>query len=113
MLAEPALLRRIAGLLDASPAIAGRSTGPLGVAAAYLPGERIEGIRLLDDQRLEIHVVMRWTTTANVFDAVQAAVRDAGAVAVVDVVIDDIELPLLTPVPPLVPAPLRQPVLVT
>jgi hypothetical protein len=82
-------LRAIAARLDAASSIARRSGGALGTAAAYLPGERIEGVRVLDDGRLEVHVVMRWGHTV---DDVEREVLAAVGGRSVDVVIDDLEI---------------------
>jgi hypothetical protein len=87
-------LRIIAARVDAAPSVARRSGGVLGSAAAYLPGERIEGLKIRDAQRLEVHVVMRWGTTADdVEREVLAAVGDRWDVGPVDIVVDDIALP--------------------
>jgi hypothetical protein len=87
-------LRRVAENVDRAPSVARRTSGALGTAAAYLPGERIDGIRVRDD-RLEVHVVMRWGTTVDAVEReVVAAVAGGGwDPDRVDVVIDDIEAP--------------------
>lgn len=68
------------------------SSGPSGAVAAYLPGGRVPGIRIRDE-RLEVHVVMAWTSTvSDVEQAVESAVAaTVGADVVVDVVVDDID----------------------
>ena len=95
--ARPDVLRAIAANVDRAPSVARRTGGALGVAAAYLPGERIEGLRVRDD-RLEVHVVMRWGVTADAVERdVLSAVGDAAwDPARVDVVIDDIDVPATT-----------------
>ena len=90
---DPAVLRDLAGKIDAAPSVERRSGGVLGTAAAYLPGERIEGLRLRDD-RLEVHVVMRWGSTVDdVERQVLAAAGTGWDPKKVDLVIDDIALP--------------------
>jgi hypothetical protein len=88
---DPEVLRALAARIDAAPSVARRSGGILGTAAAYLPGERIEGLRIRDGYRLEVHVVMCWGSTV---DDVEREVLDAiGALwdrATVDLVIEDI-----------------------
>lgn len=39
--------------------VARLSGGPFGDVATYLPGRRVPGVRLADDQ-VEVHVVARW-----------------------------------------------------
>lgn len=86
-------LRLIAARLDLSPSIAHRSAGPAGLAVAYLPGERLTGMRVRDGH-LEIHVVMAWPATVDdvVLD-VGLAVGDLWDQDRVDLVIDDLALP--------------------
>lgn len=90
---DPEVLRALAARIDAAPSVARRSGGILGTAAAYLPGERIEGLRVRDRDRLEVHVVMRWGSTV---DDVEREVLDAiGPLwdrPAVDVVIEDIAM---------------------
>jgi hypothetical protein len=84
-------LRELARRIDAAPSVARRSGGAFGVAAAYLPGERIEGIRFRDEGALEIHVVMRWEFTVDdVEREVLAAVGDFWPSEEVSLFIDDI-----------------------
>jgi len=87
----PERLRTIARRLDAGPSIARRSAGPFGTFAAYLPGERIEGVRVVADNHLEIHVVMRWAATVDDVERDVIAAVDDQTVAV-DVIVDDIDL---------------------
>lgn len=49
--------------LVASPHIARMSAGPSGTVAAYLPGRRIPGLRLVDGDPIEVHVVMHHDAT--------------------------------------------------
>jgi hypothetical protein len=84
-------LRALAVRLDAAPSVARRSSGAFGVAAAYLPGERIDGIRLRDGGTVEIHVVMRWEFTIDdVERQVLEAVGDAFPAEAVVLFVDDI-----------------------
>jgi hypothetical protein len=75
-----------------------------GVAAAYLPGERVDGLWCRSDGRLEVHVVMRWGTTVDAVEReVLAALGDGYDAEVVDLVIDDLELDGLPPRAPVEP----------
>ena len=40
---------RIADTVLAHPAVAGLHAGPFGVIASYLPGRRVDGVRIADD----------------------------------------------------------------
>jgi len=86
-------LRAIAARIDVAASVAHRSGGVLGSAAAYLPGERIEGLKIRDGQRLEVHVTMKWGATADDIERdVLTAVDDLWQ-GPVDIVVDDIALP--------------------
>ncbi|MFN7149901.1 MAG: hypothetical protein ACK4V6_10520 [Microthrixaceae bacterium] len=50
------------------------SGGPAGTVAAYLPGRRIPGLRVTDDDQVEVHVVMHVDSTVS---EVEAAVAEA------------------------------------
>jgi hypothetical protein len=87
-------LRGLAGRIDGAPSVARRSAGPFGVAAAYLPGERIDGIRLRDGGTVEIHVVMRWESTVDDVERdVLEAVGEVFSAGVVMLFVDDIADP--------------------
>jgi hypothetical protein len=89
-----ALLRALADRIDGAPSVARRSGGPFGSVAAYLPGDRIEGLRLLEGDALEIHVVMRWESTVDEVEReVLGTVRDLWPSDAVSLVIEDIALP--------------------
>jgi hypothetical protein len=91
---SPALLRALADRIDGAPSVARRSGGPFGSVAAYLPGDRIEGLRLLEGDALEIHVVMRWESTVDEVEReVLDAARELWPSDAVNLVIDDIALP--------------------
>lgn len=60
--------------LVASPHVTRLSGGPSGTVAAYLPGRRIPGLRVADDGRVEVHVVMHMDSTVS---EVESAVADA------------------------------------
>jgi hypothetical protein len=97
---DPELLRTLAGRIDAVPSVVRRSSGILGTAAAYLPGERLQGLRLLDERTLEVHVVMNWDSTVdNVEREVLEAIGDRWERGSVLLVIDDIESAPASPAP--------------
>ncbi|MFP3900354.1 MAG: hypothetical protein ACLFXM_05840 [Acidimicrobiia bacterium] len=85
-------LEELSGRITASPHVADLSEGPSGVVAAYLPGRRVPGLRILPDGRLEVHVVMAWGSTA---DQVEASVVEAfeRPEVLAGLYIDDIVLP--------------------
>ncbi|MCU1426272.1 MAG: hypothetical protein JWL83_272 [Actinomycetia bacterium] len=90
---DPEVLRALAARIDAAPSVARRSGGVLGTAAAYLPGERIEGLRVRDGIRLEVHVVMRWGSKVDDVERdILEAIGSLWPPTAVDVVIDDIAL---------------------
>ena len=75
------------------PQVAGMAGGQFGEVATYLPGRRLAGVRVADDE-LEVHVVARWgTPLPEVADAVRRAVAPAAGGRPVTVYIDDIEVP--------------------
>jgi hypothetical protein len=81
------------------PSVSGLSAGPVGVVATYLPGRRVPGVRVVDD-RIEVHVVARWETTAATVDKeVRDVLAPMAADRQVDVAIDDIETPMVGTVP--------------
>ena len=78
--------------LQASPHIARLSGGTMGTVATYLPGRRISGLRVDEDDRVEVHVVMRWGSTVDDVEAgVVRALDDATLLG--SLYIDDISAP--------------------
>lgn len=89
-------LRELCRRVEASPHVVRLSEGPAGVVAAYLPGDRVPGIRLTDDGRLEIHVVMAWGSTVDQVEADVSSVFDPpGTLA--GLYIDDVAVPAEEP----------------
>lgn len=75
------------------PDVAGLSGGIAGEVATYLPGRRVAGVRLTDDE-VEIHIVARWgTNLPEVADAVRLAVKPVIRGRRVSVYVEDIEVP--------------------
>jgi hypothetical protein len=73
--------------------VARLSAGPVGVVATYLPGRRIEGVRLADGQ-IEVHVVAWWgARVPDLAAEVRAAVGPIAAGFPVDVHVDDVDVP--------------------
>jgi len=72
--------------------VADTHSGTFGEVATYLPGRRVDGVRLRAD-RSEVHVVLRWGApvgpTADAIRAVTASMTGTE----VDVVIQDIGAP--------------------
>lgn len=55
--ADPEVVDRIGEAVLAVPGVTGLHGGPLGVAATYLPGRRVVGIRRRDDHT-EVHITV-------------------------------------------------------
>jgi len=83
--------------------VASTHTGTFGEVATYLPGRRVDGVRLRPD-RAEVHVVLRWGApvgpTADAIRAVTTAMTPGPGAAgtsrsgtQVDVVIQDVAAP--------------------
>jgi hypothetical protein len=87
----PQRLDDLAERLLASPHIVRLSGGPMGTVATYLPGRRIPGLRVGDDDRIEIHVVMAPSSTVDDIEAgVIRALDDASSLGSLH--IDDIDI---------------------
>lgn len=72
--------------------VASTHTGTFGEVATYLPGRRVDGVRLRPD-RAEVHVVLRWGAPVGpTADAIRA-VTTAMTGTQVDVVIHDVAAP--------------------
>jgi hypothetical protein len=83
----------IARSVEACPAVASLSSGAVGLAVSYLPGKRVEGVRV-SDERVEVHVVARWGATVQVVDReVRTATSSMTLGRQLDVVIEDVDVP--------------------
>jgi hypothetical protein len=88
----PERLDDLAAALLASPHISALSEGAFGTVASYLPGRRINGLRVLPDDRLEVHVVMVWGSTVDDVEAsILRAFDDPAELA--HLVIEDVSMP--------------------
>jgi hypothetical protein len=88
---EAETVRRFAAAVDASPSVVSRSAGRFGGVAAYLPGERVEGIRYTVAGRWEVHVVMAVDSTVSLVEAdVLGAAQSVGLTDPVDLFVEDI-----------------------
>lgn len=80
----------VAALVRTVPGVAGLHPGMFGEVGTYLPGRRVDGVRIIDDV-IEVHITV-WSdaavrdTAARVRSAVSAAFRDTP----VDVTVEDI-----------------------
>lgn len=95
-------MKAVAAAVVACPSVSRLSGGTGGEIATYLPGDRVNGIRLRDDddnsgcKAVTVSVVAMWdVASATVGDEVRAAVRTVGGPGVgrVDVSIDDVDVP--------------------
>ena len=81
------------GTVLACPHVADLGSGLLGAAATYLPGRRLEGVRITDDA-IELEVRMTWgPSAADVAAEIRAAVVPLAEGRRVDVAITDILVP--------------------
>lgn len=87
------LADRVAAAVLALPGVAGLHTGIFGEVATYLPGRRVEGVRLRPD-RAEVHLVLAWGAPVEVTAAAVRRVAAAVAGTVVDVSIEDVADPV-------------------
>lgn len=73
--------------------VARLSPGPVGEVATYLPGRRVEGVRLAGGQ-IEVHVVARWgVRVPDLAAEVRAGVGSIAAGFPIDVHVDDVDVP--------------------
>jgi hypothetical protein len=88
----PDLTERIADAVRAHPAVAGLRAGPFGAVASYLPGRRVDGVRLAEDGRgVELAVAVRLgARIPTVARELRAAVRELAGEVPVDVTIIDV-----------------------
>jgi hypothetical protein len=83
----------IAAATTACPSVARMSAGDLGEVATYLPGRRVEGVRISDDG-VEVHVVARWDVSLPAAaDEIREALKRVVGDLPVSVFIDDVETP--------------------
>jgi len=80
----------VAAAVGACPEVAGLSGGPFGEVATYLPGRRVEGVRVSSD-RVEVHVVAWYgVPLRQIADRVRRTVAPVVAGRAVDVSFEDI-----------------------
>ena len=83
----------IAAAVSACPSVARLYPGGVAEVATYLPGRRVEGVRLGEDQ-LEVHVVAAWDVPLpQVADEVRGAAAPVAGGLPVAVYIDDVDIP--------------------
>ena len=83
----------VASAVLACPHVAGLSAGPVEEVATYLPGRRVQGIRVQDDS-LEIHLVARWgAPLPDVAAEVRRAIGPLAGGRSITVAIEDLEVP--------------------
>ncbi|TFV64135.1 hypothetical protein E4P41_02530 [Geodermatophilus sp. DF01-2] len=100
--AEAETADTIAAAVTACPAVAALHGGGLRRTATYLPGRRVDGVRLADD-RIEVSVVaVQGAPVALLADQVRAAVAPLAGGRVVDVHVADLQL--FEEQPPALPA---------
>ncbi len=85
----------VASAVSACPHVAGLSAGAVEEVATYLPGSRVQGIRVRDHV-LEIHVVARWgLPLPEVATEIRAAVGGLAQGLPITVAIEDLAVPEL------------------
>jgi hypothetical protein len=83
----------VAAAVSACADVVRLSGGVLGEVATYLPGRRVNGVRVREDGGVEVHVVARYgPTVAEIAAQVRAAVTAICGPVPVHVGIDDLEL---------------------
>ncbi|MBA2273399.1 MAG: hypothetical protein H0W21_05765 [Actinobacteria bacterium] len=83
----------VASVVAACPSVARLYGGRAAEVATYLPGTRVEGVRLAEDE-LEVHVVAAWDVPLpQVADEVRSAAAPVGGGLPVAVFIDDVDIP--------------------
>jgi len=86
----PALEELLAAAVAGCADVVGLSEGPFGEVATHLAGRRVPGIRLHED-RVEVHVIVRWgVRLPELSDRVRAACAPLAGGRPVDVAIDDL-----------------------
>lgn len=76
-----------------SRSVSGLYPGGAVEVATYLPGRKISGVRVRDDE-VEVHVVARWSTLLpDVAEEVRALVTPLAGGLPVSVFIDDVDAP--------------------
>jgi uncharacterized alkaline shock family protein YloU len=83
----------IAAATTSCPSVARMSAGDLREVVTYLPGRRVEGVRMTDDG-VEVHVVVRWDVSLPAAaDEIREALTPVVGDLPVSVFIDDVETP--------------------
>lgn len=93
-----ALADAVATAALAVPGVTRLHAGTFGEVATYLPGRRVDGVRVRPDS-VEVHVVTTWESPVlPTADAVRVAVQQVPGVTgrPVDVTVDDVEAPAST-----------------
>ncbi len=90
MAVDITLADRIAAVVATVPGVAELHGGALDEVATYLPGRRVKGVRLADDGRCAVHVVLDWGAPVRpTADAVRAEVAPL-VDGPVDVTVEDV-----------------------
>lgn len=90
----------VAEAVRAVPGVAELHTGTFGEVATYLPGRRVDGVRLRDDLA-EVHVVLVYgSPVLETADAIRAAVQPMVGTPVHIAVQDVVDEPAPSPLPP-------------
>jgi len=82
----------VAALVLAVPGVVGLHAGRFGEVATYLPGRRVTGVKL-DDERLEVHVVLRFDAPLRAVAQQIHAVLAAVVPVPVQVFVEDLAAP--------------------
>ncbi|HET8640593.1 MAG TPA: hypothetical protein VFM37_01580 [Pseudonocardiaceae bacterium] len=86
------LAERIAAVVLAHPAVSALNAGPFGTVASYLPGRRVDGVRVADDgSAVEVSVTLVFGQPIPVVaDQLRSAVRGLTGDVAVNVTIVDL-----------------------
>lgn len=90
---EAELADRVAERVRAVPGVVGLHAGTFGEAATYLPGRRITGVRM-GDEEVGVHVVTEWDRDVrHVAAAVRSALSELLPSRPVTVTVEDVAQP--------------------
>jgi hypothetical protein len=89
----PVDVAAVAVAVESCASVASLSAGVFGEVASYLPGHRVDGVRM-DGDRVEVHVVGRWgVPIPQLADEVRLAAAPLVAGRSVSVVVEDLADP--------------------
>ncbi|ALG86034.1 Asp23/Gls24 family envelope stress response protein [Gordonia phthalatica] len=86
------LAKRVADAVSAVPGVVGLDGGLFGEVAAYLPGERVSGVQLSDDEG-SVHIVVDPRRNLRAVAAQAAEAASAASGLRISVTVEDVAVP--------------------